>query len=82
MKISVIKKDIDCGIPKLEDFCPVALALKRKGVKFVCIDGTVAEGTYKHHPFRVDLPRKAKGFITRFDKRKPVKPFSFILNIE
>lgn len=68
------------GIPEVSDSCPIALALKRNGVKGAYVDGSTAEGKYKGHSFCTDLPLIARAFVKRFDNRKPTKPFRFILN--
>ena len=68
-------RDIDIFIATR---CPVALALQRAtkdanaraGATFLMWDG----GTMKQPP-------KVQRFITCFDGRKPVKPFSFYLEV-
>lgn len=82
MKISVTKKDIAGGKPGNGGLCPIALAVKRNGATDVCVDGAVADGTYKGHSFWVNLPKKAKVFVKQFEQGLAVKPISFTLNIK
>lgn len=82
MKISVTPKDIANGKPGNGGLCPIALAIKRNGATDVCVDGSVADGTYKGHSFWADLPKKAKVFVKHFDQGWAVKPLSFTLNIK
>ena len=81
--ISVTAKDIAEANKRLVDGmqricnCPVSLAIERKTGKrtSVCF---FALGAYISIS---ELPRKAQDFIEDFDLGKPVKPFSFKLDI-
>lgn len=78
LKVTVTRDHIKRGKPGESEYCPIALALKGMGKRHVqvgevccCWDGGTA-----------DLPLKSTKFIERFDAKKPVKPFSFTLNVE
>lgn len=79
--IDVTAEDIANGIPETCDRCPIALAAKRLGEK-----------TYAQvFRSRIELyngfgqwvcfktPPVARAFIRRFDKHRPVQPFTFEL---
>jgi len=86
MKISITQKDINRAKKLLQsgksftyaNNCPIALAVKRKTHKRVSVFPAKIqvwrdweEATYYF------LPEKAQKFITAFDCRYPVKPFTF-----
>ena len=79
MKVEVTQEDINRGMPKVCDRCPIALAMRRAGCAFVYVE-----------PHRVDwrrrgilsgkyssLPSEATRFIMAFDNAEPVQPFTF-----
>ena len=84
MKINVTATDIDKGIRSDDTHCPIALAVKRalrkrKGL-FVTDIGIEWENKDERIEKLCGLPARARKFVERFDEGKPVKPFSF--NIE
>ena len=58
--------------------CPVALALKERGVS----GAKVGYYTIRLSNRIIALPDKAQAFIENFDEGKKVKPFSFEINYE
>lgn len=74
MKIKVTQDHIDRGKAFNCGYCPVALAI-REQAETVAVSRREVRITAWHY----DLPRSAQRFIDRFDLRKPVKPFTFIL---
>lgn len=84
MKINIIKKEINKGIPRNESNCPVALAIYKavKPYQVSVIDTTEVRVFWKENEYNIyPLPLKITKFIKRFDENKPVKPVSFILKI-
>ena len=81
MRVDVTQEDIDKGRPCSEEFCPVALAIKRKrGVHEVRVSGvrtTVAKNRYDFAMY--ELPASAWEWIEAFDDGGQVNkgPFSF-----
>jgi hypothetical protein len=81
MRIYVTKKDIELGVPRSIEECPISLAIKRR------FKGSVAVSTYSHVAYvhnnmkyrRFTLPNKATIFVNAFDGGKSVKPFRFTL---
>lgn len=79
MIIEVKQEHIDNGTANQYWGCPIALAV-REQTAF----NNAAIGTSEWYPSGVlgsqwDLPEIATKFIGKFDKRKPVQPFSFEL---
>jgi hypothetical protein len=78
-KITVTQEDIDRGARNSLTDCPVARAVNRifSGAVVNTQDIEVSNGrmerTFQWAPVRVQQ------FVRRFDKAKPVKPFSFFL---
>lgn len=79
MRIEVTQEDIRRGIVFDPCECALGLALERAmGRRVACSQkGWDYDGEFYCHP----LPAVAKAFITEFDAHKPVKPFSFDLEI-
>lgn len=81
MIVSVTQQDIAKGRVMNADFCPTALAIRRKGATgvSVCKD----EITFILHGTRLTViaPAKVRQFIERFDSNRPVKPFKFTIKI-
>jgi hypothetical protein len=57
--------------------CPIALALRAARIKNPYVGTTDASWD----DGECLLPKKAQAFVKRFDKEKPVKPFSFVVKI-
>lgn len=76
MRVKVTEDHIRLGRPGLPCYCPVALAI----IEAVGFEARV-HGDYVHFPdiddLCVDLPRRARKFISDFDDRAQVRPFSF-----
>lgn len=89
--IKVEQKHINKGKRGKCRFCPIALALKDRGLTHIFVDAdTVSfirtvkhEGSWYTEIAGCDLPRSARRFIKKFDKegKNAVKPFNFYLDI-
>lgn len=91
MLITVTQEHIDSAYadPLIKDIpskhCPIALALKDKfKVDYVCVEldyciiGQFPDDIIGSH---IELPQTAMDFISTFDSRNPVTPFSFELDL-
>jgi len=76
MKITVTQKDINKGIPRIGDKCPIALAIKRKTHKYVQVGCTYAWVKLKNRMVTYVLPDTVVQFIKDFDENRKVRPFS------
>lgn len=83
VKIEVTKEDIKNGTPQDAGKCPIALAAKRKvkNMGWVIADRLYIDGYPEGEEKFIDMPKKCEAFIDKFDMVKPVKPFSFTLNV-
>jgi hypothetical protein len=88
MHIKVNKKHIRRGLRGNPQQCPVALAIKEKTHKSVCVSGYGAKVRYGRTWVWYQLPVKAVAFIRHFDADKSfisckdtnkIKPFTFEL---
>jgi hypothetical protein len=80
MKITVTQTHIKNAKRMNLGKCPIALALHNYGWKKPLVRyNTVSEGPCGL-PHR--LPPRASAFICRFDRGKPVKPFTFELDTD
>ena len=78
IEVEVTERNIKQGLLGMEEYCPVALAIKRvTRLRNVFVGGGVIE-TEK---WSVKMPVKVRKFIGRFDDEKPVQPFKFTLKI-
>ena len=82
LNVDVTQADIDGGVRNSCTQCPIATAARRAtGVprlNFVYVYRTgidIWNGPRRSHQFI--LPSIALGFMARFDRGKPVEPFSF-----
>lgn len=80
--IKVTKENIELGLAKDGEFCPVGLALKDAGlfrpwVTRSFIRGRPPLGSEK--VVNMDTPENVTRFISRFDNHRPVKPFNFYI---
>lgn len=81
----VTKKDIENGVARTSNSCPIALSLnrvaKRLGFKKGCrarVGITIASLVFSSgRRTPILLPEKAQQFISDFDSKRKVKPFSF-----
>ena len=76
--VTVTGDDIRLGTREDCAKCPIARAVKRQ---FNEMNVQVYSRTVLIDGQRKWLSRSARRFITNFDKKKPVKPFRFILDI-
>ena len=79
MKINVTKRDIERGVKRDAELCPVARAARR------IQNGAAVDGEDLYYGPRsrrrvVALPTVAKEFVGRFDAGKKVEPFSFTVD--
>lgn len=75
--VSVEQRHIDEGSPCASCFCPIAKAIQEKyGIHIteVCVWPKLVFVTLVG---RYRLPPEAQEFVKRFDKQKPVEPFTF-----
>lgn len=81
IKINVTQKDIDEGVRYNCLKCPIARAMRRhKQLK----DSVVTGGCYKliGHAYEFHaLPLRVQNFVFLFDAQKPVKPFTFRVEV-
>lgn len=82
VKIEVTQDDIEKGRRRGSQTCPVARAIKRRlkaGIK-AAVYGRAGfvKGWLRHMS---DMPGKTQRFVADFDSKRPVKPFTFTLNI-
>jgi hypothetical protein len=83
MKISVSKQDITLGkkTPISNTRCPVARAMKRAGLKNVCVGITWANFESRKKFQQINFRRKVSRFIEDLTENKPLKPFSFSIRV-
>lgn len=85
VKIYLNEKDIEYGMPWSGGACPVARAIVRHFEEIghqIPIQISVTNDVFINYGFSrslINLPRSARRFISRFDQRKPVKPFNFLM---
>lgn len=82
MRICITKKDIGEGKVNQSDFCPVALAATRAGVRFGYSSAEAQHSTIQFmNEGRVIAERDGMGpmfwFIYKFDRGEAVNPFWF-----
>ena len=79
--IDVTAEDIELGIPRSSNACPIARAAKRvlKGPLGVGVDDIAVFGPKGGYYL---LPDKAQRFLKKFDRKEPVKPISFDAELE
>jgi hypothetical protein len=78
VRVRVTQKDIDNGEPLCDNDCPIALAVRRTIKRRV---GVSYHGVYytPSMQWAYELPVEVSRFIGRFDRLKPVKPFTFTM---
>ena len=83
MKIEVTQDDIDNGLRIDCELCPVAKAIVRATGKQARVSA-VGVFFFPETPSakQIFLPSKVQLFIKSFDRKEPVQPFSFDLDIE
>lgn len=86
MKISVTEEDISSATRGDGYFCPVALAIKKHlsltGRASVCVfyDSVLIKCPNFIRDEKVTLPKRVSFFISRFDAKREVRPFTFNLD--
>ncbi len=77
MKIKVIQKDINSGVPEDSSSCAIARALKRQGARYVRVDSIeiIAFGA------SWATSKRLEKFIEDFDDGKKVKPTIFAVRL-
>ena len=79
IRVSVTKRDIAVGKRGSSYECPIALACRRLGKRWIItIDAARNAKSFK---WIANMPDKAQRFIERFDKGRPVRPFTFTLKM-
>ena len=73
--VHVSMSDIAQGRRKASDGCPVGRALRRAGFKQPIVSSRVIY--WDGFEACVDHPPGVSDFIVRFDRGRPVRPFSF-----
>lgn len=84
--INVTQRDIDKGLKKCPERCPIAISVRRR----VRRDADVTVGNYAvvvsrdgHASSFYNMPREARDFVVRFDsKRWRTKPMKFQLEMD
>lgn len=77
-QIFVTQEDIDKGVPYKSRQCPIALALNRVFPNIIFLVGAQEISQfYKNDLIFHVMSAEMKAFRSDFDRRKPVKPFSF-----
>jgi hypothetical protein len=61
--------------------CPIATALERTTAPRWCVEHLWCRRLFAERR-QIALPLEATTFIVRFDKGRPVAPFTFTLNLE
>jgi len=85
--VNVTKRDIERGAPRNSWYCPIALSMKRHK-EFRKFSVVVSRSTVQvmssldANISSIQLPARAKIFITRFDRKLPVEPFKFTIETE
>lgn len=79
--IQVKQIDINSGVRKKAQYCPIARALKRHGFKHVSVGFVYMTYVSNTVYYSVTLPKRVRTFINRFDTGRPVKPFSFKIEV-
>ena len=77
MQIDVTQEDIDRGIPREGENCPIALALKRATDITWQVDRLSAMCLGDPWLRKILLPKQAVDFISDFDLDKTVGAFTF-----
>jgi hypothetical protein len=84
--IQVTQEDINAGEAGNCYSCPLALAIRRVcpgSLPWVQSLGVGWRTSHKHGPVDSSpLPREATAFIDRFDVKRDVSPFSFVLALK
>jgi len=73
VRVEVTAEDIVKGEPKDHCFCPLALACKRAGIRSPVVENYSLES----EDGNAALADEACDFVHDFDLGRPVKPFSF-----
>jgi hypothetical protein len=77
--INVTMMDIAKGKKMRGGWCPVALAMRRKGFKRVCVNGYTWKK--RHDGKNYPMPESVAIFASLFDRGEEVSPFKFTLEV-
>lgn len=88
LEIQVTEDDIENGARGVDDFCPIALAIRRRYPEFVpsvlghgmgheADISLYAREDLDHLNYLYAIPEQAAEFIDTFDADLPVSPFAF-----
>lgn len=82
MKIQVTQQDIDCGLSRNGQKCPIALALNRTTGKYFNVGLLEILDLTNRGPYNkyYKSPLEVQLFIAQFDNKMSVKPFAFEFN--
>lgn len=74
MRVKVLARDIEKGVPISCTMCPIARAVKRlvKHTRVRVTESFITVGATTYH-----TPAKARRFVERFDTHRTVKPITF-----
>ena len=78
--VEVTQLDINLGQSRRSCECPVALALYRTFDKRMTVGYTTCTFIDTFESYY--LPENVSAFISHFDQGRPVKPFSFVINLK
>jgi hypothetical protein len=81
LTINVTQKHIDAGEHCECKSCPVALALKEAGATDVIVGFGQMAFSFNGKGYQIPAPHAIADFIYHFDKRSPVSPFTFTLEV-
>lgn len=79
LTIDVTEEDISKGQKGVADCCPIALAMRRKGLCSIGVTAAFIVYFAGIKPKQYDTPNKVHSFIFDFDNDRPVQPFAFQL---
>ena len=81
IKVKVKKEHINKGKRGVCQLCPIALALKDMGYKYVVVSGLAIDFYHGNNQYFVSNTNKVVNFITTFDRegKNAVKPVEFTL---
>lgn len=82
--VDVTQEDIEMGERRASMRCPVALAVRRVPELSACVVGpkdVISDSPAHPNGLDIPLPGAAIKFVLRFDSGRPVRPFSFELEL-
>lgn len=79
LHVEVTASDVERGLRKDGQSCPIALALQRRGYTEIEVDADVISFADGYQHFYCEPPASARTFICAFDNGAEVVPFTFDL---